>query len=167
MMTAAGMMSLIGKGKAWHARFGMTLVELLVVLGVIALIVGMSVPALSQYTARTRLKTAVRQLVGVISLARSLSVGSQEGHAVVIDTQKGRASITNLATGETLEDHQLQLPSSVHLALKVAGQEAKNPQIAFRPNGSLNGRTAEIAVSESDKQMVITVTGSTGAISVQ
>lgn len=156
------MTSSIGKNKA-----GMTLVELLVVLGVIALIVGMSVPALSQYTARTRLKTATRQLVGLLSLARSLSVGSQEGHAVLIDGENNRVTITNLATGETLEDHQLRLPSSVHVALRVGGQAAAQSQVAFRSTGSLNGRTTDIVVTESDKQMTITVTGSTGAISVQ
>ena len=161
------MTSSIGRKETGKSKPGMTLVEILVVLGVIALIVGMSMPALSQYTARTRLKTATRELVGLLSLARSLSIGSQEGHAVSIDAENNRAAIINLATGETLEDHQLRLPSSVRVVLMVGGQASVQPQVAFRSTGSLNGRTTNVVVSESDKQMTITVTGATGAISVQ
>ena len=51
----------------------MTLVELLVVLGIIGLILGISVPGLSAYANQARLKAATRNVVGLLSLARSLA----------------------------------------------------------------------------------------------
>ena len=67
----------------------MTLVEMLVVLAIIGMLFGMGLPAITRYTRQMRLKATTRQLVGLISLARSTAISAHEDHAVVIDQGAG------------------------------------------------------------------------------
>jgi len=140
--------------------------ELLVVLAVIGIIVGMSVPAMTRYSAQVRLKAATRQVVGLLSLARSLSIGSRAGHAVVVNAQARELTVVNADSGEVLEQ-KVSLPRSVTVEVQVAGEPAAEAQVAFRPNGSLTGRSVALILSDNDKRQTITVTGATGAVSVQ
>ena len=144
----------------------MTLVELLVVLGIIGLILGISMPALSRYTKQVRVKTAARQVVGLLSLARSLAISSHQEHAVVVDPERKEVSVVNTVSGEKL-DQVIRLPSSVTLELQVGGKASSERQLVFRPTGSLIGRTVTLVLADRDKQQAITVTGTTGAVFVQ
>jgi Tfp pilus assembly protein FimT len=144
----------------------MTLVELLVVLGIVGVIVGMSVPGLVGYTQRVRLKTTVRQVMGLLSLARSLAISSHEEHAIVLDPDEGTLSVVNLASEETLEQ-TVRLPSAVTLAFEIGGEPSAEGRIIFRPTGALNGRTVSLILADRDREQAITVTGTTGAISLQ
>ena len=146
---------------------GVTLIELLVVLGIIGLIVGMSVPGFVAYSQRLRVKATTRQLVGLLSLARSLSISSHESHAVVIDPAAAEVTVMNTVSGQRLEQ-VLRLPSSVRLTLEVAGEPSTDTEVAFRPTGALVGRTASfILVDDQHQRYAITVIGTTGAVSVQ
>ncbi len=145
---------------------GMTLMEILVVLGVIGIIVGMSVPALTRYAGQMRLKAVTRQVVGLVSLARSLSIGSQAGHAIVVDAGTRRITVVNSASGEALEQ-VVRLPSGISAEVQVGGVLASEQQVVFRTSGALTGRATSIVLSDGKKRSTITVTGATGAINVQ
>jgi len=144
----------------------MTLVELLVVLGIIGMIVGMSVPGLVGYAKHLRLKTTTRQVVGLISLARSLAISSREDHAVVVDPERQQIAIVNQASGETLEQ-LVRIPSSVTVDMEVGGQPLPERTMVFRPTGSLTGRTVSLILADRDKRHTVVVTGVTGSVSVQ
>ena len=144
----------------------MTLVELLVVMGVIGLILGISVPSLMGYAKSLRLKTTVRELVGLVSLARSQAISAHENRAVVIDQESGEIRVVNQASGEPLEA-LVRLPSTVGVELQSGGRPSPDTQFVFRPTGSLIGRTVSLVLSDHEKRSTVTVTGSTGAVSVQ
>ena len=144
---------------------GITLVELLVVLAVIGLLLGISVPAFTGYSKQVRLKTATQQVVGLVSLARSMAVSVHAEHAVVIDPERREVSVVNVASGQAYEK-VVRLPSSVTVELIVGGQPASESRFVFRPTGALRGRTVSLLLTERDAQRAITVTGATGAISV-
>ena len=145
----------------------MTLVELLVVMGVIALILGTTVPSLVGYSKTLRLKTAVREVAGLISFARSQAIGVHENYAVVIDQEAREIRVVNETSGEPLEQ-VVRLPSSVTVELKSGGQPSTEEQFVFRPAGSLLGRSVSLILSDDhEKRHTITVSGSTGAVSVQ
>ena len=144
----------------------MTLVELLVVLGIIGLIVGMSVPALTSYTKQLRLKTTTRQIIGMISLARSLAISSHEAHALVIDPERQEIRLINLVSGVPLE-HVVRLPTSVTLEVRMGGAPSPETRLVFRPTGSLIGRTTSLVLADQHKQQTITVSGATGAVFVE
>ena len=143
----------------------MTLVELLVVLGIIGLIVGISVPPLARYAKQIRLKAATREVVGLLSLARSLAISSHEDHAVVIDSEDQQLRVVNVSSGEALEQ-TVRFPSSVSIAVEVAGEPSAENQLVFRPSGSLASRTTSLVLADGQHRHVITVTGTTGAITV-
>ncbi len=144
----------------------MTLVELLVVLGIIGLIVGISVPGLAGYAARLRLRTASRQAVRLLSLARSLAISSREPHAVVVDAEQRQLRIVNLASGDALEA-VVRLPTSVSLELSVGGEPSTEEQLVFHPTGSLASRSVSLVFADREQRQTITVTGATGAITIQ
>ena len=144
----------------------MTLVELLVVMGVIGLILGISVPSLMGFAKTVRLKTAVREVIGLLSLARSQAISVHENHVVVIDQAGGEIRVVNEMSNEPLEQI-VRLPSSVTLELQSGGQPSSKTQFVFRPTGSLLGRTVSLILSDHEKRYTITVTGSTGSVSVQ
>jgi len=143
----------------------MTLVELLVVLAVVGIIVGMSVPALTGYAQRVRLKSATRQIVGLVSLARSLAISSHDDHEVRIDLGRGELRVMNAASGEALEQ-VVRLPTSVTLEVQVGGESAPDARILFRPTGALSGRTVALLLADRDREHTITVTGTTGSVTV-
>lgn len=142
------------------------MVELLVVMAIIGLIVGISVPALTGYANSLRLKTTIRQVTGLISFARSMAISSHEDLAVVIDADEGAITLVRQASGEPLEP-KVRLPRAVTVKLLVGGQPAQETQFVFRPTGALVGRTISLVLANQDKRHTITVTGTTGAVSVQ
>lgn len=144
----------------------MTLVEILVVLGIIGMILAMSVPGLAGYAKHLRLKTATRQVVGLVSLARSLAISSREDHAVVVDPEHGQILIINQASGEPLEQ-SVRLPSSVTVAMEAGGEPLSEMALVFRPTGSLTGRAVSLILADREKRYTIVVTGTTGAVSIQ
>ena len=144
----------------------MTLVELLVVLGIIGLILGISVPGLSAYANQARLKAATRNVVGLLSLARSLAISSHQDHAVIVDPAQRRITVENAVSGDTLEQ-TVQLPPSIDVETEVAGESAQEARVIFRPTGSLAGRTTTIRLADRDKSHTITVSGITGAVTVE
>ena len=144
----------------------MTLVELLVVLAIVGLILGMSIPGLSTYTKQVRLKTATRQLLGLVSLARSMAISSHEDHGVVWDDTGHALRVVNTVSGEAMEQ-VLHLPSSVTLEVRVGGEVVQAKQVVFRPTGSLAGRTTSLVLSDKDKHQTITITGPTGAVNLE
>ena len=144
----------------------LTLVELLVVLGIIGLIVSVSVPGLAGYARRMRAKTSLRQVVGLVSLARSQAVSSHEPHAVVVDPARREIRVVNMTTGESLEQ-VVRLPSSSEIAIEVGGSPSAQTRFVFRPTGSLEGRTVSLALTDQERRHTVTVTAATGAVSVE
>ena len=145
---------------------GITLVELLVVMAIIGLLLGISLPAMGHYASQLRLKAATRQVIGLVSLARSLAISSRQNHAVVIDQERGEISILNVASGEPLEQ-VAHLPSGVTVDVRVGGESAPESQVVFRPSGSLDGRTTTLVLANQERSQSVTITGTTGAVSVQ
>lgn len=135
-------------------------------MGIVGLILGLSVPSISSYGAQLRLKAATRQVVGLLSLARSLAISSRENHAVVVDQEHREVGIVNLGSGERLEQ-VVRLPKEVTVDVQAGGEPAAEPQVVFRPTGALEGRTLTLVLADRDRSHTVTVTGTTGAVSVQ
>ena len=144
----------------------MTLIELLVVIGIIGMTLATGVPALTGYAKQVRLKTTTRQLVGLVSLARSLAISTRTEHAVVLDEEENEVRVVNQASGEALEQ-VVRLPTSVSIEMEVAGEPSELSQFAFRPSGALTGRSVSLVLADGQKQQTVVVTGATGAVAVQ
>ena len=143
----------------------MTLVEILVVLGIIGLILGIAIPGLAAYANKTRLKAATREVVGLVGLARSVAISAHEDHALLVDAERRELSVENLASGKRLE-RVVRLPDSVTVEVQVAGVQAPESRLVFRPTGSLSGRTASIILADRQGRNTVTVSSITGAVTV-
>ena len=163
---AASRQASVGRGNLRFPLRGLTLIELLVVLGIIGLILGISVPGLVGYASCLQLKTTARKLVTLVSLARSTAIGSHAEHAVVIDPEHREVKVINMESGEALET-VIHLPTSIGIELMAGGEPVEETQFVFRPTGALLGRTISLVVSDRERQRTITVSGTTGAISIQ
>lgn len=144
---------------------GITLVELLVVLAIMGLLVGIGAPALRGYAGAWRLKATTRELVGLLSLARSTAVSSQEAHALEVDADSGTARVINLSSGEALEQ-RLRIPVGVTIEVRVGQEVASDPQVVFRSSGGLDGRTTVFVLSSQGREQTVTVLSTTGAVSI-
>ncbi len=141
-----------------------TLVELLVVIGIIGIILATSVPALSGYATQVRLKTATREIVGLLLLARSLAISHHAPQSVVIDLEQGELSLDG-ATGD-LASRRVRLPPAIQIEV-TESDGSERSQVTFQPSGALAGRSISIALSNGKRTQTILVTGVTGAVLVQ
>ncbi len=148
------------------SSYGITLIELLVVLGIIALVVGIGVPAMTGYAKQMRLKTATRQVVGLLSLARSLAISSHADHAVSVDRAQHEVTVMNTATEEPLEQ-RVRLPEAITVDVRIGDASSSETQVVFRSTGALVGRSMSLVLANDEKSHTVTITGPTGAITVQ
>lgn len=137
----------------------------MVVLAIIGLIVSISIPSLTGYSQQVRLKAAARQVVGLVSLARSRAIGTRQEQAVVVDVEHGQVSVVDVSSGEVLEP-VVRVPPFISIHVQVGEQSAAEPQLVFRATGALTGRTTSITLADRQHQQTITVIGATGAVSV-
>ena len=145
-----------------------TLVELLVVLGIIGLLVAASVPALTSYARQARLKAATREVVGLLSLARSSAISTRGTKTVLVDPD--HHELTMEATSDQPEPRVIRLSSSVDVTVQTSGQDAPAEgvsRLVFQPSGALAGRSVSVVLSNGARQQTVQVTATTGAIIVQ
>ena len=160
-------MSLIGNAVGKRLARAFTLVEILVVMAIIGIILSTSLPSLSRYAGQVRLKTTARELMGLLSLARSSAITSRSSRTVVINPEGGEAVIQ-----ESLEDDEprrVRLHASLDVRVQISGQDGPvegEAQITFQPSGSLLGRSVAITLSNSSRSQIISITGVTGALSL-
>jgi prepilin-type N-terminal cleavage/methylation domain-containing protein len=72
------------------AHRGFTLVEMLTVMAASAILIGLSVVALTKLRARGNYSTATGEFVATLRMARAEAYGRGDNTAVIIDTQGGR-----------------------------------------------------------------------------
>lgn len=138
----------------------------MVVMGVVGLLVVMSIPALGSYATQMRLKTATREVVGLLSLARSLAVSSRIPRTVVIDPEQHRLILEEPENSQQ-EVRVRSIPKGVDVEVITQGEPADGAsRLTFQSSGALAGRFATINLSNGAKTVTVTVTAATGAVLV-
>jgi prepilin-type N-terminal cleavage/methylation domain-containing protein len=134
---------------------GFTLIELIVSLFVIALSVGVVVPAVGRGTEALRGRSEVARFSAMLRYARDQAITTRRGHAVVIDLDARRASI--VAAPEELRQTR-SLPQDLEI-------QANPPQaltVRFDPNGVSSGGDFRLATKHI--QYRVTVDPLTGRV---
>ena len=140
---------------------GVTLLELLVVLMLMALIAAMATPFLpSGGVSSSELKSAAREVAAGLRFARSDAVASRQETRLVLDLEQRSFRIDHDA-----REHAL--PKMVELKLFTAQRDlidAKSGAIRFFPDGGSNG--GRITIASGERKYEVDVDWLTGRVAI-
>ncbi len=153
---------------------GFGLIELLVVMGVIAIISAVATPAILDWRANTQLRGAAQELRGALQLARSRAI--QEGKTVIVDLKTDDHWIYDDYSvyvdagdgsgGPPNFEHDPQepivcdpkLPEGIHIEL-IDPATGKPADIYWPGNSQLKARQLLTAVNHHNKQIAAGIAG--------
>lgn len=148
---------------------GFSLIEMMVVLAIIALVVGMSLPYFGRFTGGTALRASTRQISSLIYTARSLAITQRKPYAIIFDVQEGDVRVRDAGSLE-LAEKQYHLPATVSLEHPEGADPVsfKDDRIVFTPTGGVSGETGTLWLKDKKGNTAkITVHQSTGRIKVE
>jgi prepilin-type N-terminal cleavage/methylation domain-containing protein len=138
---------------------GVTLIELIVVIAIIAIGAVLAVPNLGPWLANYRLRTATRDIVSNLRTAQMKAVSNNVDYQVLFDGVARTYILRRDSGGVWVDEGTAQtLPSGISIVLPV------NNPLTFSPNSSSNGGTVTLTNTRGTRS--ITVLPSTGRITI-
>ncbi|MEO7134099.1 MAG: GspH/FimT family pseudopilin [Vicinamibacterales bacterium] len=123
---------------------GVTLLELLIVLSIMAIIAAMVVPMLGNGVSSSALKSAARQVAAALRSARSDALVTRQETRVVLNLEQRTFQIDR-------DPRQHALPNQVEMKLFTAQRDIVDEKVGairFYPDGGSNGGRVTIAAGE-------------------
>jgi prepilin-type N-terminal cleavage/methylation domain-containing protein len=147
----------MGRGEAIGNERGFTLLELIVTLIVVAVAVGLTVPAIGRSTESLRVRAEVAGFSAMLRHARERAIVTRTAQAVVIDPAARRVS--RLAGGPEGEVRETR-PLSERLTVEAEPPPALT--VRFEPQGGSSG--ADFRLSSGRVAYRVTVDALTGRV---
>lgn len=128
-------------------RNGFSLVELMVVLGIVGALVVIAAPSLTDAARHTRLKAAARDMAGALQTARAQAIRTQTNHVVMFGTAPSGAALPAPAIilQDTDGDGEIDAGETVTFVPLDAGTEFQGT-----PQTTRYGKTNAIGVPVDD-----------------
>lgn len=145
---------------------GFTLLELLVVLGLAAIILALVLPRLGGGLEGLRVRTAARQVAALLRSARVHAIAGGQTVAVTVDPRGGTLQVE--PPGRTGAPSRLAMPQGVRLAVldEAARPRRDRPtRIRFSPRGGSDGGALD--VTGAGRRISIVVDPLTGRVTIQ
>jgi general secretion pathway protein H len=142
-----------------HAA-GVSLIELMVVLMIMAIVAALVVPMLGGGVSNTQLRSAARQLASGLRLARSEAVSQRRETFLVLDVAGRRFKVDR-------DPQEHALPPDVELKLFTAQKDLVDEKIGsirFYPDGGSNG--GRITVGSGERKYEVDVDWLTGRVAI-
>lgn len=139
---------------------GVTLVELLVVLALMAILATIVMPMLGPGVSTTSMKAAARELASALRHARSEAMAQHRETLVMIDLEGRRFVVGNDPRGR-------ELPRELEIKLFTAQMDIVNDKVGgirFYPDGGSNGGRVTLAAGE--RKFEIDVDWLTGRVAI-
>ena len=143
-------------------RRGITLIELVITLAIVAVLSVMVVPGLGRWVREYRMKRVVRQIVSRMELAKIMALKSNLEHRIAFDPGGGTFQIEsrpNPSGDWTLDGRVFQVPHQVPFQVNVSA-------IKFNPHGTATSGRVTIGPAQG-KHYEITVNTTTGKINTK
>jgi general secretion pathway protein H len=138
---------------------GFTLMELLVVLGILGLVLTLAVPSLGRSLPGLQLQTDARTVAAALREARMLAIGGNRETRLVVDVEQ---RTLQLGDGDAV-----RLNPQLGISLLTAASEAPAAEtggISFFPDGTSTG--GRVTLSLGERQRHVVVDWLTGKVSV-
>ena len=146
---------------------GVTLIEILIVMALIAMMAGLSYPAVSSGLDTLRLRSTSDSIVSFLNIALDRASRRQQAVEVIVSP---RENILLSRTADLGFTRRLEIPGQVHIvAVLPALPNARDPEEPRRfllyPGGSVPGMAIEISTLRGRRRLVRVdpITGSPGA----
>ena len=153
-------------GKRTHPRvtagrqFGVTLLELLIVLSIMAIAASIVVPMLGGGVSTGELKSAARELAAGLRVARSEALAARRDTRVLLDLERRTFRIDR-------DPREHALPARIDLKLFTAQSDIVNERegaIRFFADGGSNG--GRITVAAGERKYEVDVDWLTGRVAI-
>ena len=143
-----------------RTRAGFTLLELLVVLAIMAIVAGMTIPMLGSGVSNAELKSAARQVAAGLRLARSDAVSTRQDTRVLLDLEHRTFQVER-------DPHVHALPRELEMKLFTAQSDLVDERVGairFFPDGGSNGGRVTLAAGE--RKFEVDVDWLTGRVAI-
>ena len=148
----------IGKGRG--PAEGVTLLELLIVLALMAIVAGFVLPMFGGPISTSELRATARELGAGLRLAQSEAVSQRRQSFLVLDVDNKRFKVDN-------DPQEHKLPSKVELKLFTAQNDLVSDSVGsirFFPDGGSNG--GRITVASGERKFDVDVDWLTGRVAI-
>ncbi len=142
------------------AQAGVTLLELLIVLSIMAIIAALVVPLLGPGVSNTELKSAARQMAAGLRLARSEAVAQRLDTRVMLDLEHRTFQVERDARVHTL-------PREVEMKLFTAQSDLVSDRVGairFFPDGGSNG--GRVTLASGERKFEVDIDWLTGRVAI-
>jgi general secretion pathway protein H len=139
---------------------GVTLLELLIVLAIMALVAGIALPLLGNGVSTTELRSSARQLAAGLRAARTEALAQRRETFLVLDVAGKRFKVDQ-------DPREHKLPAGIELKLFTAQNDfvdATTGAIRFFPDGGSNG--GRITVAAGTRKYEVDVDWLTGRVAI-
>jgi len=143
-----------------HRHAGVSLLELMIVLMIMALAAALVVPMLGSGVSNTELRSSARQLAAGLRLARSEALAQRRETSLVLDVEQRRFKVDR-------DPQEHALPRDVELKLFTAQKDLVDEKIGsirFYPDGGSNG--GRITVGSGERKYEVDVDWLTGRVAI-
>lgn len=134
---------------------GKTLAELLVVIGIVAIVAGMALPSFLTFNSRTQLRSAAEEIASELRLAKQLALTYHDRVRIRIDLDQQELLTQFVRSGVT---HHVYRYSNKSVIIE---EPTAGPEILFHPSGrSATATTVSIRSPEGQSQkLTVSMTG--------
>lgn len=150
-----------GREAVMSARpHGLTLLELLIVIALMAIVAGMVIPMFGEPVSTSELRSSARQLAAGLRLARSEALSERRETFLVIDVAGKRFKVDRDAQAHSL-------PAKIELKLYTAQNDLVSDSVGsirFFPDGGSNG--GRITVASGARKFDVDVDWLTGRVAI-
>ncbi|TMQ21761.1 MAG: prepilin-type N-terminal cleavage/methylation domain-containing protein [Candidatus Rokuibacteriota bacterium] len=129
----------MGRGPVAQTR-GFTLLELIVTMAIVAVVVGLTIPAVGRFTEGIRVRAEVAGFSALLRHARERAIVSQKPQAVVVDAAAHRISVR--AGGP---DGEVRETRALPERLTVEATPPPALTVRFEPQGGSSGGDFRLA----------------------
>ena len=149
-------------------RSGFTVLESIVVLGIVAIILGMSVPQFSKFIRQSKINSAANQITGVMRTARSYAISKSDNFSVNFNNTISPNAIWITDSLSNLIDKRYELPENVTIARSDGSDPITftDDMVTFKPTGGSIYSGSVYLLSTGGDEKRISVINTTGRVKI-